>query len=671
MNLLQFVPVKLTIFLVIGIVLGYHVNTPPSIGFLWVICGLAALAFLHFRKKRHLGIVFGGWVFFTSMGLGFLSISMQKNLTYNAHLNPSELEVSHLWKLQIREQLKSSQYYHRYLARVEGIDSIRSNGLILCRTPAVDQELKPGNRLLLYTQAKEIAPPKNPHQFNYRKYLQNMGIAHQISFKSEGSILIEDSFTLRGKIGRFRYKILEQLGRESFGDDELGIIKALLLGDRRSVTHNTYENYKDAGAVHILAVSGLHIGIILILLEFILKPVELLRRGRGIKLLTIVLLLWSYAFLAGLSASVIRAVTMFTFVAYATYLNRPGISFNVLALSVFFILLFIDPFMLFQVGFQLSYSAVLSILWAYPKILAVWKPGNTILMKLWQLFAVGMAAQPGVLPLGLYYFHQFPGLFFISNLTLVPFLGVILLVGLLTVVLSLAGILPDTLVLVYNTMIKAMNSITAWIAGKEAFLFKGIYFDGIHLILSYVILGAIVAFITKPRFTRLIILSCCILLIQCWNIALELRMNRKNTLVIFHQVGETVLAYRQGYRLNVFADSTAINGRLLEDYKTGEGVRDVHFEMLKNSYHLARDEFLVVNEPDQLIKWGLRADILLLSDAPRINLDRYLSAHKPRLIIADGSNYKSFVQRWQKSCNRYDVPFHNTAIDGALELDLR
>ncbi len=671
MNLLQFVPVKLTIFLVSGIVLGYYGNLSPPIGFLWVCCGLSSLALLRTKDKQGYGALFGGWVFFTTMGLGVLSVSLHQNATYTAHFGELDLEKPHIWKLRVREQLKSTKYYHRYTARVESIDSLLSDGLILLKMPVKDPELKPDNRMLVWTQAKKIAAPKNPHQFNYRKYLEDQGICHQMSVKAERAIQLQDDFTLRGFMEVSRQKIVESLEKESFGEKELGIIKALLLGDRRTISADTYENYKDAGAVHILAVSGLHIGIILILLQFLLKPIEILPRGRQWKLLVIVLLLWSYAFLAGLSTSVIRAVTMFSFLAYASYLNRPGIAFNVLALSAFFILLFINPYLVFQVGFQLSYLAVISILWAYPKIMALWSPRNVVVMKLWQLFTVGMAAQPGVLPLALYYFNQFPGLFFISNITLVPFLGVVLVIGFFTIVLALLGILPDTLVMVYNTMISYMNQVTAWVAGWEAFLLKEIYFDEIHLILAYLILTAFIWSVEKPIFRKFVVLTSFILLWQCWNIVVMVKANRENSLVIFHEVGETLIAYHRGTVLEVLTDSASTNPRLLRDYKTGEGVRFVRFDTLKNSYRFDKEEFLVVRIPVQIKLPRSNPDIVLLSHSPRINLDRFLAHHNPRLIIADGSNYSSFAKRWQKTCDQYDIPFHNTAEDGALQIKLQ
>ena len=164
------------------------------------------------------------------------------------------------------------------------------------------------------------------------------------------------------------------------------MIQALLLGKRDDISETNYNNYKNAGVVHILAVSGLHVGIILFLLEFILSPLERLPKGKTIKLIVVVLLLWGYAFVAGLSPSIFRAVTMFSFVAYALYLSRPTNLFNIIALSMLFILL-VKPLFLFQVGFQMSYAVVFAIVWIYPKLQKFWFPENIIIRKTWQLLS--------------------------------------------------------------------------------------------------------------------------------------------------------------------------------------------------------------------------------------------------------------------------------------------
>jgi len=232
-------------------------------------------------------------------------------------------------------------------------------------------------------------------------------------------------------------------------------VNALLLGQRTDISSGTYDAYKNAGAVHLLAVSGLHIGILLWILHMVFRPVELLPKGKTIKLLVLLVALWSYAVLAGLSASIIRAVSMFSFVAYALYLNRPANTFNILALSIFFVLLAFDARLLYSPGFQMSYAAVFAIVWIYPKLQAIWRPGQWLPRKIWQLLSVSLAAQLGVLPISLFYFHQFPALFFVSNLLVVPFLGLLLGTGFLIALLALFQLLPPALALVYEEIIGA------------------------------------------------------------------------------------------------------------------------------------------------------------------------------------------------------------------------
>jgi len=160
---------------------------------------------------------------------------------------------------------------------------------------------------------------------------------------------------------------------------------------------------------------------------------------------------------------------MFSFIAYAMYLNRPTNTFNIIALSLFFILL-IEPLFLFQVGFQMSYAAVFSIAWIYPKLQRFWYPENNFLRKVWQLLSVSVAAQLGVLPISLFYFHQFPALFFIANLIVVPFLGALLGLGILVLVLAVLNTLPQVLVLCYNFLIKTMNWVIKFVGKQEAFV---------------------------------------------------------------------------------------------------------------------------------------------------------------------------------------------------------
>ena len=239
--------------------------------------------------------------------------------------------------------------------------------------------------------------------------------------------------------------------------NEIEIVKALILGQKKDINKQLYSDYAAAGAIHILAVSGLHVGIIYFILITLLRPLKRLFKHELIISIIIVISLWGFAFLTGLSPSVIRAVTMFSFFAFAKAINRETNTINTLFLS-YFTLLIINPLWLFHIGFQLSYLAVLSILWLLPLFNKVYCPKNYFARKIWDIFTVTLAAQTGIFPLSIYYFHQFPGLFFMTNLIILPFLGVLLGGGIILIILSIFNVIPEWFALTYNYLIKFMNS---------------------------------------------------------------------------------------------------------------------------------------------------------------------------------------------------------------------
>ena len=605
----------------------------------------------------------------TTVLIGMSSISIHEAFDYKEQLDLKAKEQTHHWKLIIKEELKPSSYYQKYIACVETLNQQNSGGILLCRIKlnTISQRLQLDDEILARAPITEITGPKNPYEFDYKKYLRYNGIEHQMELTANNFIITSRKpASISGWADRARQHIMRKLEALSFGDSELSIIKALLLGYRQDIDENAYRNYKQAGAIHILAVSGLHVGIVLLFLQYLLKPLERLQGGKVIKLTICVLLLWGFAFLAGFSASVVRAVTMFSFLSYAIYLNRPGSGFNILALSMFFILLVIDPLLLFQLGFQLSYAAVFSILWIYPKLTKLWTPKQLVLKKIWQLFCVGLAAQAGVLPLTLYYFHQFPGLFFLSNLLIVPFLGIILGIGFVVILLSLITTVPSSLVKIFNSLILAMNETVAWIAGQKVFLIKDIYFDKLHLIFSFILIIYLVRLLDRFRSKRIMAVLLCILLLQIWNLCTMVTTLNRQQVVFAHSVGATVLIYQNGRHLQVITNKYEKASRLLKDYKANTQITSISMDSLADIYFLGQKKLVIISKDRLNLPIISESDILLLSGSPRINLDRYLLQSCPALVIADGSNYRKYISRWKKSCMQQGIPFHHTETEGAF-----
>lgn len=671
MRQFNFVSIKLTVFLIVGIVLGFYLDIAPRFPFI-AICILFPVLYFTYKRQARDGIpLFELTTLFLTISLGVLVVGLSLSNHFGSHYSHNNFTQDQLWQLKVREVLKPNPYTQRYVVEIEGLEHKKATGKLLLSLPvdSTKKNFKINDELFVFSKAEIIQPPLNPHQFNYMDYLGKQGIFHQIRTGHESIVVQEtSSLTIVGLASNFRKHLIAKLKEHPFGADELAVIQALLLGQRDDISESTYNNYANAGAIHILAVSGLHVGILLFIFQFLLSPLEHFPKGKTLKLVGVVVLLWAYAFVAGLSPSIVRAVTMFSFVAYALYLNRPTNVFNIIALSMWFILL-IKPLFLFQVGFQMSYAAVFSIVWIYPKLQRFWFPEHTIVRKTWQLLSVSLAAQLGVLPISLFYFHQFPALFFVSNLLIIPFLGLILGLGILAMALALLNQLPTFLVVSYNWVIQIMNSIVGWVAQQEEFVIKDIPFDDVQLVLGYTIVISMVVFLSQPKLKPTLILCSAIIAFQSWGIWNQIQLRQKEALVLVHRSRNSILLHQLGNALHIYAQDSVNVGRIAQDYLVAERIKSIDNTQLKNNYSIGQKKLYIM---DSLGIYPIERnqDFVLFTQSPKINLERFLDSVRPKMVLADGSNYPSYVSRWKRTCAQKEIPFHHTGEKGYYVFDI-
>lgn len=282
------------------------------------------------------------------------------------------------------------------------------------------------NALLLFnTKLNLINRRNNPGEFNAPYYWLSKGVRYQ-SFVGEHQLKVVQA----GELNWFEQLITQSRNYSSdlldkwIGEADAPLIKAILLGDKSDIDADTKRVFINTGTMHMLAVSGLHIGVIVMLLGLFFKYL-FFHRGRVIASIIMLILLWFYAFLTGFSASVVRAVVMFSILILARFLKRDYQPINALSLSAFVILL-INPLSIFDIGFQLSYLAMVGIFTYYPLLEPLVTIQQPLLKTVWQGTAVGLAAQAFTVPISLYYFSQFPNYFFISNLGVMLFSGIML-----------------------------------------------------------------------------------------------------------------------------------------------------------------------------------------------------------------------------------------------------
>lgn len=363
---LNYVPFHFTFFLILGIFFGDTFDIPIRTIFFFSLLNFLGLIFFFFKAEKsfHFPLSFFAFTATLFICIGILGINLAKPKNQKNHYS-NILKERNSSILRIHKILKPNKYYVKMEAEVLQLDDQCTKGKILLQVEQnnLPNEFKVDDIISTTNEFLKVKGALNPFEFDYRSYLEKQNIYHQLVLKKEEFTLFKKKEkSLFGVAHALRKKINSELKVQDFSKNELSIYNAILLGQRQDISKETFTTYKNAGAIHILAVSGLHIGIILMILNFLFQPIGRLKQGKIIKLVVVVVFLWAYAFIAGLSPSVIRAVTMFTSIAIGVTLNRPSGVKNSLVASLFFLLLG-HPLFLFDVGFQLSYSAVFSIVW--------------------------------------------------------------------------------------------------------------------------------------------------------------------------------------------------------------------------------------------------------------------------------------------------------------------
>ena len=321
---------------------------------------------------------------------------------------------------------------------------------------------------------------------------------------------------------------------------------------------------------------------------------------------------------------------------------------------------------LFHVGFQLSYLAVFFILWILPTLNRMYYPTNFFLKRIWGIITVTIAAQIGIIPLSLYYFHQFPGLFFLTNIVILPFLGILLGGGILLITLAVFNMLPDWLAIAYNYIIKGMNGFINWIAHQESFLIQDIHFTSEKTLMSYIFI-VFLMLLWKQKTYKYFIYTLASVSLLIGVFIMDNYLTSKNELVIFQKSRHTLIAYKHSNKLKLFRSDTTKyfkNNYPIKGYRVARKIELYSEERLPQLFSFNQKRILIIDSLGIYPK-NKTIETVLLTLSPKVNLERLIDSLQPDLIIADGNNYTSYVKRWRETCAEKKLPFHYTGKEGA------
>lgn len=678
MKVLQFPLTKITIVFVLGILFSYFLKLNPNLVFILLFISFGAFGVVYFLSKKSIqnASYFGLTVYFLSFFIGASTQIVHTDyFQKNNYIHYSGIfEKPHIVSVTLREKLKSSTFSDRYIAIVNRIDNTERSGRIILniRKDSLNHEFEIGTQMHIKGTLYKNSSPINPNQFDYSKYLEDKQIYAQLYSEPEeiriGSVIEKNIWHYTSKL---RTKIIHNLEENNFHKAELNVAVALIMGQQQDISPEIIRDYQYAGAVHILSVSGLHIGFILLFITYILKPFPNTKRGSFFKLIVILVSLSLFGILAGLAPSVIRSVTMFSFVAIGMYLRRSTNIYHTLLVSVLLILLF-QPSFLFDVGFQLSYTALFFILWLQPLLSNLWLPKNKIANYFWDILTVSFAAQIGAFPLSIYYFHQFPGLFFVTNLVIIPFLSIIMALGVFVMTLASFNYVPIIPAKLLEWSIYYLDKIINSIASLEQFVIQDIPFNLYLLISIYLLIISSIIWFKKPNFNKIVLVLITLIIFQVSYFETHWSMKNQQEWVVFNLKRSTLIAERHGEQVTLYANDSVLKAsqknKTLTSYLTGNFSSLKTKRKLRNIVFFNGNKILIIDSLGIYPK-NINPDIIVLTQSPKINLERLFQTTRPKMVVADASNYKTIQKQWKATCSKQKIPFHSTSEKGYYELN--
>ncbi|MGC9353044.1 MAG: ComEC/Rec2 family competence protein [Mariniphaga sp.] len=445
-TLVQKIPfLRLVVALAAGIIFGEYISLRPFVLILMLFALTALLIVVNQNFSFRLNSIFGIGVHivFTGIGITLYSLYNQKPVFYNQGKFYAEV-------LEILQEKPNSYQSVLRITTVFSVDSVFKTDekvMVYFEKTERAQKLQPGEVILFQQRPQLVRNNNNPYEFDYAGYLARKKIYRQVylpenNWKKTSAQARFSFFILAEKT---RSRLLEIYRKQNLNENEFHILSALSLGYKRGLDPEIKRTFSSAGAMHVLAVSGLHVGIVFIVLSLMFGFLRKQKAGRSIFILIVLLALWSFAFITGLSPSVQRAATMFSFLVIGENTKRRPSTYNSLAASAFLLLL-INPNNLFEAGFQLSYSAVFGIVFLQPKLVKIFQFKNKILQYGWALLTVSVAAQIATFPVTAFYFNQFPSYFWLSNLLVIPAVTLLIPLGLGLLVFHWIPIISEILV---------------------------------------------------------------------------------------------------------------------------------------------------------------------------------------------------------------------------------
>jgi competence protein ComEC len=678
----------------LGVFLGYHF-LPTIDAALFSGALILATFVLLFLGRRALSLPWNRFwsllTIFWSLAFGIFLVQQQAELSQDTHFSQQaifEEESSLLWsgaveELRVGEDRMRLGLRINALSNATGVKSIPCTGQLLLYLPtdSLSVNLLPGQQIQFKANPERIAAPLNPDAFDFAEWQARKSVYHQARIEAQDWLLVDSQLSIKGLAYRYREDLLKILRKHlPTGSNELAVGAALILGKRDELSTDLRNAYAETGAVHVLAVSGLHLGFVAWGLGLLFGWGPFKKPGwRWLRLLLVLTGIWCFAMVTGLSPSVQRAAVMFSFLWLGQTLGRRASVYNSLGASALLLLL-IDPYLLFDIGFQLSYLALLGIVFFQPRLYRLWYSPFKIVDYAWSLTTVAIAAQLTTFPLSLYYFHQFPLYFLLTGLVVVLAASFILGLGIALFLLHWITPLATLLGWLLFGVIWLNNAFIFTIQKLPGHLLSGIWINEWLLFFLFTALFFFGWYSAHRRTAYLFVGLSALVLALAINVFTRVELAQQRSWIVYHLYKTSVIDAFDGYhRYSISGledDDPALNWAV-NPHRQKKGVAPwpitttaLHWYEQFPVYAFYDQRLAIINrewEAGLAPENPLPVDLLLIQDAPRMTLADLSAYFKADTWIFDGSNYPGQVTKWLQEAQDLGLSVHWTARDGAFQ----
>ncbi|MGL5889190.1 MAG: ComEC/Rec2 family competence protein, partial [Bacteroidia bacterium] len=569
-----------------------------------------------------------------------------------------------------------------------GWTTYRGGAVVHLKRSPEAEKLNYGDEILIQALPEKIPPPRNEGEFDYANWLRQKGVTCRIMAGSGQWQLqqTDKGNSFKAAALGLRHWFSRALVRSGLKGDQLSVAQALLLGNDDQIDPGLLRAYSASGTLHVLSVSGMHVALLFAALSMLLAPLLRLRGGAFWLAGILLAALWGYALLTGASPSVLRAVTMLSFVVAGKPFRKNGHILNMLAAAAI-VLLAADPQLLTDIGFQLSFLAVGGIVVLQPVFQQQWQPASRVMRWIWSMVSVTLVAQLVTFPLGLYYFGQFPVYFLLSNMIVIPISTLVMYGGILLLIVSPFQQISEWVALPLAWMLDVLNGAVRYTEFLPGAVLHTSRWTLPQLSLLYLLIatGLFWLWLRRPRLLIWSGTLCVLLLITV--AADDAVRSSKHELIIASLPGATAIEIVQGNTHLLLADSALLRSPGLTDFHLQPGWRQkglapVQPIILYDSLQIRNPLVAVsgnwISAAEKIIyrvprkcnwrKINAHCDILLLTQNTTVKLDNIIARTKPELIIADGSNSDKKIAKWKVICEKNKIQFRDVKNNGAVKI---